>query len=387
MKQLDRDLRFLAVATFLWGFGATLFFYIQPLYISFLGASPAQIGFTLGIAGLVGLLMHVPMAQLADRIGRKRVMVAGWSLGCLSTFVMALAPDWCWFIPALAAYQLSNFAMSAFFGYVAAHVGQENPNRSFATISSTASVGTIISPSIGGWIGEQYGLRALYFIAALLFALSTLALVSIREQKATVQIERPTPRRLLGDRSFMWQIVFAFFLFFAIDLGQVMIPKYLQDVGGLTLGQIGRLGTLGSLGVVVLTLVLGRFPSERRRALFATQLLALTALILWSIGAAPVLIALAYLVHGRNRLAQPFIDGRLAYTLKAEWLNLGYSFREIAMRLGLSVSPYLAGILYTQNPTWPLYGGMIGLVITLSLTFTLPANLRLYRIRSLDSST
>jgi MFS family permease len=376
MGHLSRDQRLIFGGVFLWGFGTALFLYIQPLYISFLGASPKQIGLTIGISGLIGLLLHVPMAQRADRIGRQQVMLAGWGLGTLATLVMALAPDWRWFIPGLAALQLSNFAMPAFFGYVAASNNSSNPSRVFATISSAASVGSIISPAIGGWIGEQFGLRSLYLSAALLFALSTLMIASLNKQPVISQAQRTFPRQLLANRPFMWQIGYVFLLFFAIDLGQVMIPNFMQDIYELSLGQIGRLGTLGSLGVVLFMLSLSRFPAERRWALLAVQGLALIALLVWLNSNLLPFIALAYFLHGRNRLAQPFMDARLTLLLKPEALNLGYSFREIAMRLGLSVSPYLAGQLYAVRPSWPLYGGVFCLLLTAGLTFTLPADLR-----------
>lgn len=70
------------------------------------------------------------------------------------------------------------------------------------------------------------------------------------------------------------------------------------------------------------------------------------------------------------------MDARLTLVLRPEALNLGYSFREIAMRLGLSVSPYLAGMLYTLHPGWPLYGGAGFLMLSLALTFAIPADLR-----------
>ncbi len=122
-------------------------------------------------------------------------------------------------------------------------------------------------------------------------------------------------------------------------------------------------------------LALGRFLPERRLPLLIVQILILTALLLWLGTTLPLFVALAYLIHGRNRLSRPFLDGRLSRVLSQEELNLGYSFREIAMRLGLSVSPYVAGILYTYRPGWPIYTGILCLTGMLLLTLMLPTRL------------
>ena len=89
-----------------------------------------------------------------------------------------------------------------------------------------------------------------------------------------------------------------------------------------------------------------------------------------------IFIGLAYFIHGSNRLIRPIVDARLAHSLTPAILSFGYGFRELAMRSGLAAAPYLAGLLYSYNPTWPLIAGVAGLMLTLLLTFTLPADAR-----------
>jgi predicted MFS family arabinose efflux permease len=360
------------LSVMLWGFGSSLFIYIQPLYVASLGASAAQIGTALGVGSFLGLLLYIPVAQYADKIGRKRIIIAGWGLGVLATIAMAATPTWQWFIPATAVYQISSAAMPAFLGYIATHNRDDNPSHVFATIWSAAYIGSVLAPALGGWIGEQYGLCALYYCAAFMFALSTLAVSRIQHQPTTPHTVKISPRQLLSNRPFMRQILYVFVLFFAIDVGQVLIPKYLEEVHGYSLGQIGQMGTVGSLGVILLSHLLGRLNGPPRYALFLAQVGIMLALLIWLNTPLPLLVGLGYFIHGRNRLAQPFIDGRLARTLAPEEINLGYSFREIAMRLGLAVSPFVAGLLYAQQPTWPLYAGMACLLVTALLTFLLP---------------
>jgi DHA1 family multidrug resistance protein-like MFS transporter len=378
---MTRDQFLIYLSTLLWGFGLSLFMYIQPLYIAQLGASPAQIGLVLGLSGLIVPLLYIPLGLWADRRGRRPLIRAGWGLGALATFAIAAAPDWRWLIPGLTAYQLSNFALPAFYGYVAASTPRDQLNRVFAIITSSFAIGSIIAPALGGWIGQAVGLRAVYFWAAVAFTLSTLAIWPITHQPVEARTHQTNARLLWSNRPFLWQIGFIFLLFFAIELGQVMAPKFLEDVRGLTISQIGWLGTIGSLGVMLLSLTLGQMPSERRGSLVLSQVVALLALILLLSTSAFVFIGLAYFIHGSNRLVRPIVDARLAHSLTPATLSFGYGFRELAMRSGLAAAPYLAGLLYTYDPFWPLVAGIVGLTLTLLLTFTLPADLRAHAPR------
>ena len=115
-----RNHQYMFAAMFLWGFGMGMFIFIQPLFIESLGATTAQVGFALAAGGLTVTALYIPIGMWADRRGRRITILAGWWLASFATILMAVAPDWRWLIPGLIMYQLANFAMPAFNGYVAA---------------------------------------------------------------------------------------------------------------------------------------------------------------------------------------------------------------------------------------------------------------------------
>lgn len=375
---LTRDQQLMYISSFLWGFGASLFWYIQPLYIESLGATAEQIGLVLAVGGLVVTFLYIPIGLWADRRGRKPVILAGWGLGAAATLAMALAPDWRWLIPAMVAYQLSNFAMPAYHGYVAASQSEGSVLRTFAILSSASAIGSVLSPAVGGWIGELWGLRAVYLCGSFFFLLSYLALLPLTDQPVSPSsiAGRGDARRLMANRRFLWQIVFAFLVFVGIELSQVMAPKFLADVRGLSLGQIGWLGTVGSVGIILLALVLGQLRVDRPWSLVASQAVAILASLLLLTTPLMPFIVLAYFVHGSNRLIRPFMIGRLARSLDQATLSFGYGFYETAMRLGLAAAPLAAGLLYARAPSLPLMVGATCVGVTLLLTFTLPAGLQ-----------
>src|SRR6185503_168489 len=114
---LTRDQWLLFINNLFWGFGGSLYLYIQPIYLSELKATPEQIGIALGLSVLVVTLGYVPLGMWTDRLGRKPLMVIGWSVAAASAVVMALAPDWRWFAVAYAIYYLCNFVLPAFQAY------------------------------------------------------------------------------------------------------------------------------------------------------------------------------------------------------------------------------------------------------------------------------
>jgi predicted MFS family arabinose efflux permease len=372
-QTLTPDQRWIYVCYLLTGFGVSLFWYLQPLYLTSLGASPEQIGLALAVSGLIVTVLYIPIGLWTDRRGRKPVIVWGWGLGAAATLALALAPDWRWFIPAYAAYLLSNFAVPPLQGYVAAAESSREVAHKFAILATGSSIGSVLAPVVGGWIGEHWGLRAVYLTAAVIFGLATLALAQLSDQPvAPHETARANARGLLVSRPFLAQIGFTVAVFFTLELGQVMMPKFLEDVRGLHLGQIGWLGTLASVGIVLLTLWLGQMPADRPRPLLLSQAAALAALVLLLASPALVAVGLAYFIHGGNRVIRPLVMGRLAALLDASTVGFGFGVHQTALQFAITAAPYLAGLLYARDPAWPLLGGIAGLAVTMLLTLFLP---------------
>jgi len=372
LTALDRDLILIFLGLFFWGLGAFLYIFIQPLYLTELGASPQQIGLALGIGGVVTTLLYAPIGLWADRRGRKGVILAGWSLGTLAGYGFAFAPDWRWFIPAMAAYTLSNFAVSVLNGYVASKAQPEQRSLVYALISTGFSIGSILSPALGGWIGEQYGLRMVYLIAAMLFTCSTLIMCFISPQQPEPQATSASAWALLRDRTLLWHIVFVLLLFFAVDVGLILAPKFLAEVRGLDLTQIGSLGTVSAIGVLILAPLISKVGGSRRLAIGAGTLITLLSviLLLWLPGF--VALVVAFFFGGGNRLIRAPVLARFTHLLTPATMSFGLGLQQTAIQIGLAASPYVAGVLYAQNVYWPFYAGGISLILVLGMTALLP---------------
>ena len=173
---MKRDLILVGTAMFAWGLGEGLFIFFQPLYLEELGADPILIGTILGGFGLAMAISHIPAGYLADRIGRKPLMVAAWFTGMVATWTMALANSLPAFVVGLFLYGMTLFVMSPLQSYLTAARGDLSVGRVITLMSASFNLGAVIGPILGGLIGEQYGLRQTYLVAGVIFFISLIVI-------------------------------------------------------------------------------------------------------------------------------------------------------------------------------------------------------------------
>jgi predicted MFS family arabinose efflux permease len=195
----------------------------------------------------------------------------------------------------------------------------------------------------------------------------------IRPQPAEPQATAGNARTLLRNRVVRQYLLYIFLLFFAVDVGQILAPKFLEEVRGLDIAQIGWLGATGAMGVLILGPLLSRLDRGSRLALSLGQMLALVSLALLAWAPGFPFLFFAFFIGGGNRLVRPLTLARFANLLTPATMSFGLGLQQTASQIGLALAPYAAGILYAHSPAWPLYAGFIALAVTLMLTSLLPA--------------
>lgn len=372
MFRLGRDNTLLWWCLLFWGLGGGLYLYIHPLYIKSLGASPTDIGLVLSIATAAMTLTYLPAGLLSDHTSRRKNLIVAWMMGTVGAFLVAMAPDWRWLIPGLVVSSVSGFCMPALQSYVLAASRPGDAKRAYTLVIAAWSIGTVPSPLIGGWIGQVWGLRTVYFVATVLFALSTLVMFFIAEQPVPAPTSKSSYRAVLRNRRFMVLCLVFTAILTIFYLGWSFAPNYLEEVVGLNVETIGTLGVAGSLGGALLAIVLSSSRIPRRLGVLLAQGAVLASLLLLLYAPALPFLALAFFLRGGNSAGGSLLTTWLGEALDPETMGRGFGVYNTIYSAGLTVVPYVAGWLYAGNPSFPFLLAAILIVPAILLISFLP---------------
>ena len=132
-----------------------------------LSLSATQIGLGFALGSIVGLALTYPSGALADRYGRKAVIVPATVFTGVSMLSFSLAPDYAWF---LAAAMIWGGAVAASGAAPAAYAADSAPPGANAAAMSSyrmvSDTGYVIGPILLGWLGDLHGLDAPLWVSA-----------------------------------------------------------------------------------------------------------------------------------------------------------------------------------------------------------------------------
>lgn len=367
---MNRDLILVAISLFTWGLGEGLFLSFQPIYLQQMGAEPILIGSIFSGLGLSMTISHIPAGYLADKLGRKPVMLVAWTFGTIATLAMALANSLPFFVFGLILYGVTVFVSSPLNSYVTAARGKLSVGRAMTLVSACFNLGTVLGPWLGGQIGSWIGLRYAYFFSVILFVVSSFIILAINTQPIEMLLpDKNNKTRLINPHSIAF-LSTLFLAIFAMYLTQPLSPNYLQDARSLNLQQIGLLYSINSIGVVVLNLLLGHFPAQIGFILAQIAVGVFTILV-WK---SPSMLGytIGFFCLGGYRTARALGMAQVRKLFHQANMGLGYGLTETIGGIALILAPLLAGFLYTNNPTsmyW-VSGSMILISVILSIRFS-----------------
>lgn len=364
---MTRDNRLLAFSLACWGLGEGLFIYIEPLYLRQLGADPVAIGAILSIAAAAAGLAHIPAGYVADHLGRKPVLLAGWLLGLGSVVAMFLAQDLWLFSAALVAYTFTGFVIAPIYAYAAVARGTQSMQRALTLVSAGFYAGTVISPALGSLITRLTSLRMVFGASALVFIFSTAAMVLLAPQpRDAPQAGHSRYGALFHNWRFLGFLALIFSAATAMQVGLPLMPNFVVEVRGYDVALVGLLGSANSIGIVVLSLGLGqRLP--RRGYMLAQACMALSLLLLLLTNSQGWLFAVYFLRAGWN-LAHSMAAAQVGRVVEAAEFGLAFGMTETVSSAATVVGPLAAGLLYARAPAAPfifslvLIGGTLPLV-------------------------
>lgn len=367
---MNRNLSFIAAALLLWGFGEGMFFNFVPIYLDtqfFL--SKYEIGLILGGFGFFMAITHIPAGRLADRLGRKPLLIVAWLLGLLSTLTMGSAKTLPFFLIGLFTYGLTAFVSSPLSSYVTAARGQLPVATVLSLTTATFGMGMVLGPVTSGWIGEHYGMRMSFYAAAIVFVFSNIFVYFIGSQPIDHHDPSAPPLGLGSNKKFVTLMFVLAFAIFSMYLAQPLTPNFLEGVRGLSLSQTGLIFTIGALGNSLMAITFSRV-NPRHGFLAAQSLVILFAVLIWY-GTSLPFFALGYFLLGGFRAGRPMALAQARELVHESQMGVTYGVMETVSAIITIITPPIAGFLFEFDPfiVYPISIGLLVLSILLSSVF------------------
>jgi len=367
---MSRDNRWLMASLFLWGVGEGLSLYFRPLYLKELGADPVEIGAILALAAAAAGITHIPAGYLADRFGRKQLLIAGWALGVVAALLMFLATTLQVFVVGLVAYMFTGFVLAPINAYVAEARGGQSIQRALTLVSASFWGGSLVSPAFGGLVARQFGLRPVFGLAVFAFVLSTLAVLPLKAQPLShPEAGHTRYGPLFDNRRFLGFLALMFAALSALQLGIPFAPNFVVEALHFDLEAVGLLGTAASLGTVTLNVLLGQHI-PRRGFMIAQALAMLYLTLLLSTGSLGWL-GLAFFFQGSWNLARGMATAQVRRVVGSSELGLAFGLTETVTAVTLTFAPFAAGFLYKIAPALPFQVSLGLIAATLPLVWWL----------------
>lgn len=234
--------------------GGGMYDSLMPLYLKDLKASITQIGLFFTLAQIVPLLLQILGGWVSDTLGRLRAIAIGSVFGVIGFIPLILADKWQWLLLAVAFGAVARSLVGpSFDAFIAEHSTEENRGKVFGISQAIFMIVSVVGPPLGGWLAGSYGFKLMLLVAGIFYFIAMLMRLSMAREaaKSTVaKTDKLTFKGLTTNLSAMFALVFSGGLITwmlitdglrdtSFQLSGNLFPVYMQEIGGLSLQQIG----------------------------------------------------------------------------------------------------------------------------------------------------
>jgi MFS family permease len=319
---------------------------ISILYALDLGADILQVNLISTVQSTMGILLVVPFGLLADRLGRKPMLIYPRAIALVGILLRVLASNPTHLI--IAAF-VGGFAGADFYPILVTMVtdlaDSADQREAISTLYLFSGIGLLVGPLIGSvlLLMPAVSLRTLYQIQ-LVAEVALIAYMAriLRETKRETVIASTTPTRspvrdLLAQRSFQGLLLMGFLFYFNFSILNTYLPIYGRITLQLSDHEVSSLALFRNIAITLIRLSAATFLTRVSTRWFL--LLALTGGGIASLGA-PIastysLIATIQVISGMSHGAVAILGSQLV-AAEAQAANRGVAQSINNMTHGLS---------------------------------------------------
>ena len=309
-KTFNREQRNAFVASYLgWTLDAFDFFLmvfvlraVAAEFHSSVKAVSVAVTLTLAMRPLGALVF----GMLADRYGRRPVLMVDILLFSILEFASAFAPSLVALIVLRAAF---GFAMGGEWGLGASLTMETVPTKARGAVSGVLQVGYpsgfLLASIVYGLLFDHVGWRGMFMVGVIPALLVVFIRRNVKESPAWERM-RARPKRPLGTlvRDHWMLFVYVVVLMTAFNFfshgTQDLYPTFLQEQRKLGTHAVSAIVIIANIGAIIGAMSFGPLCQRigRRRAIIAAALLALPIIPLWAFSTSVVFLGLgAFLIQ------------------------------------------------------------------------------------------
>lgn len=348
----------------------TLIYPAIPDILDDLGIDDGAVGLLVAAASIPGIAMAPLIGVLADRYGRRRILVPCLVIFGLCGVFAAFAPSFAWLLVARFGQGIGSAGLINLATIVISDTwsGVERA-RMLGYNSAILTVSLALLPAVGGFLTDLGSWR--YSFAPYPLALVTALIVMIRldpgpsdrstsiaaQVRAAASVAtRPQVLAPIGLAFITFVMVFGLFL--------TVLPVHLEREFGLDAGERGILLSVPAVGATIGALVLGRVRRRLGPRHIVVASFGLFALAYPVVGLAGVLglVVVAGIVYGLGEgLVLPTLTDVVAESAPDSSRGAVLSLQVGAIRTGQSIGPIVAGVGISAigTPATFVVGGLI----------------------------
>ena len=360
-----------------------------PLLNDKLGVGFVELGFALTLFNIVSGFAQAPMGFLVDRLGPRRMLVAGLCLGSCAFISLGMVTTYPWLLLTAALAGLANSVYHpADYAILSAGIGDRRVGRAFSVHTFAGYLGGAIAPAVLLAVATLAGLRAALVAAGLvgLAAAAAIALISIPETgRAGGAAQRGG--KGVGIRAVLTPAIImlmAFFVLLSLSTSGITNFSVAAFVRGYDVSlPVANTALTAYLLASAFGVLCGGFLADktRRHGLVAAGGFALNAMVVLVVGTTPmaaVLLVLAMAVAGfLSGIIAPSRDMLVRAAAPPGAAGRAFGIVSTGFNIGGAIGPMLFGwIMDNGDPSWVFGAAVVFMLLTVAMALAGEPGLR-----------
>lgn len=382
---LSRTLIVFMVAMVFANIASEMYMTMLPLYLKYLGADILQVGVFFTVSQIVPLILQVLGGWVSDTIGRLKSVAIGSLIG-LGAFISPIfVSTWQWLYLSEGLNAVTRSLIGPSFGaFIAEETPEEHRGKVYGITDTIYTVVTVIGPPLAGWLADTYGFRVMLGVAAGIYVCATTIRLFLAKNAGKRRQENKSERLSLKSLKVNFKTILGLSLAgglltwllltdgvrdIAFSMSFRLIPLYLEEVGGMSLQQIGWLSSFFGITAMLTTIPAGWFSDKfgERIAIASGFFLEFIAMLLLIkvddfIGFASVWAIFGVAVG----LMSPAYQSLLSKALPERLRGTGFGLIHASLGIFSLPAPAIGSLLWkTISPQAPFYITAIFALLTI----------------------